>query len=77
MSTDGEPPKAGPLEALLLGIELAKRTAETIASNEEDGPTHYVLYARDWLGILECADQIATRLVLARGDNPTRYVPDE
>jgi len=76
VSTDANGPKAGPLEALLLAIALAERTAEAITPNNEDGASVYVLHARYWLGIVECSELIATELVIASGDNPTKYVVD-
>ena len=76
MSNEPKPPEAGPLEALLLGIALAEQMASPIFENNEDGPAGYMLDARLWLGILERAEQIETRLMLARVANPTRYVPD-
>jgi hypothetical protein len=62
---------------LLLAIALAKRGAEPVNVNDEDGSEFHVLSSRDWLGILERADLIETRLVRAPGENPTRYVVDE
>jgi hypothetical protein len=66
----------GPLEALLISIALAKRSVVPLAPNNEDGPAEYVLSARDWHAILECASLIETQHVMASGENPTRYKPE-
>ena len=77
MTTNKETPTAGPLEGLLLAIELARCNAEPVSSNNEDGPQIYAVGACDWLTIVECASCIATPIVNAQTDNPTRYIVDE
>lgn len=74
MNSQTTPPECGPLETLLLAIALAERTIEPVTSNDEDGPEVYVMHARDWQGILECAADIETPLVIAQGENPTSYI---
>ena len=61
-------------DALLLSIALAKRSAEPVVENEEDGPVAYILYARDLQAIVACAEPIGTEIMKASNGSGNRYV---
>lgn len=59
----------GPLEALLMQIALAVRSARPIVHDNDNGPTEYVLPSRDWMRIRELALAVRTPLL--------RHGPDD